>query len=67
LLLSCFKPTANRATAVLAVRRNELVAALADEIWFAHLTPGGQMERMAGTLADRRVSCRALPVLASGR
>ncbi len=47
LLLSCFTAKQNRVTTELAARRNELVAALADEIWFAHITPGGQMERLA--------------------
>lgn len=47
LILSCFKPTDGRVTEQLAARRNELVAALADEVWFAHITPGGQMERLA--------------------
>jgi predicted Rossmann fold nucleotide-binding protein DprA/Smf involved in DNA uptake len=31
----------------LAIRRNEFVAALADELWFAHITPGGQMDKLA--------------------
>jgi predicted Rossmann fold nucleotide-binding protein DprA/Smf involved in DNA uptake len=47
LILSCFTTTQNRVTTALATRRNELVAALADEVWFAHITPGGQMERLA--------------------
>lgn len=34
-----------------AVRRNEIVAALADEVWFAHITPGGQMAHLAGMVA----------------
>jgi hypothetical protein len=47
LILSCFTTAQNRVTAELAARRNELVAALADEVWFAHITPGGQMEQLA--------------------
>ena len=47
LILSCFTTTQNRVTTALATRRNELVAVLADEVWFAHITPGGQMERLA--------------------
>ena len=47
LLLSCFRESEHRVTADLAARRNEFVAALADEVWFAHITPGGQMERLA--------------------
>jgi hypothetical protein len=51
LFLSCFPPTVTRITAELATRRNEFVAALADEFWFAHITPGGQMERLAKNVA----------------
>jgi len=44
LILSAFTATAKRATAELAHRRNELVAALADEVFIAHATPGGRLE-----------------------
>lgn len=47
LFLSCFPASERRVTTALAARRNELVAALADETWFAHVEPGGQMERLA--------------------
>ena len=47
LILSCFSESERRVTADLAARRNEFVAALADEVWFAHITPGGQMEQLA--------------------
>ena len=47
LILSGFRAAENRITAELAARRNELVAALADEVWFAHIAPGGQMEQLA--------------------
>lgn len=53
LFLSCFPPEVIRITAALAARRNELVAALADEVWFAHIAPGGQMERLAENVAAR--------------
>jgi predicted Rossmann fold nucleotide-binding protein DprA/Smf involved in DNA uptake len=46
LILSGFPASATRVTAEQAARRNELVAALADEIWFAHVTPGGQVARL---------------------
>jgi predicted Rossmann fold nucleotide-binding protein DprA/Smf involved in DNA uptake len=46
LVLSRFPSGHDRQTARLAALRNELVAALADELWFAHITPGGQMERL---------------------
>lgn len=51
LLLSCFKPKDHRVTEALAAHRNEFAAALADEVWFAHITPGGQMERLAKIVA----------------
>ncbi len=47
LILSAFSDTETRVTAELAERRNELVAALADDACFAHITPGGHMERLA--------------------
>lgn len=47
LILSCFNESERRVTTELAARRNEFVAALADEAWFAHITPGGQMEQLA--------------------
>lgn len=47
LILSCMNESERRVTAEFAARRNEFVAALADEVWFAHITPGGQMERLA--------------------
>ena len=47
LLLSAFRAGEKRITAELAIRRNEFVAALADEIWIAYVTPGGQMDRLA--------------------
>jgi predicted Rossmann fold nucleotide-binding protein DprA/Smf involved in DNA uptake len=47
LFLTPFPENIRRVTADLAARRNDLVAALADEIWFAHIAPGGKMERIA--------------------
>jgi hypothetical protein len=52
LILSPFGPTHRRVTADLAARRNELVAALAEEAWFAHITPGGEAERPTKLLAE---------------
>ena len=51
LILSCFVERNRRVTASLAVRRNEFVAALADEVWFAHIAPGGEMQRLAHKIA----------------
>ena len=50
LMLSGFAVSATRVTAELASRRNAIVAALADEICFAHITPGGQAERLTHRL-----------------
>jgi predicted Rossmann fold nucleotide-binding protein DprA/Smf involved in DNA uptake len=47
LIFSCFNESERRVTAELAARRNEFVAALADEVWFTHMTPGGNMERLS--------------------
>jgi predicted Rossmann fold nucleotide-binding protein DprA/Smf involved in DNA uptake len=44
LLLSIFPPTERRITADLAARRNELVAALADQVFVAYAAPGGRLE-----------------------
>ena len=51
LILSCFTGRDRRVTGALAVRRNEFIAALADEVWFAHITPGGEMQRLAHKIA----------------
>ena len=53
LILSCFAATERRVTAELASRRNNFVAVLADEVWFAHITPSGEMERLAHKIATR--------------
>ena len=55
LLLSGFRAGENRITAELATRRNEFVVALADEVCFAHITPGGQAERLTHLLTNWRV------------
>ena len=51
LILSPFAATENRITANLASRRNELVAALANEVWFTHVTPSGEIERLSKRVA----------------
>jgi hypothetical protein len=53
LILSAFTATAKRVTAELAARRNEVVAALADEVWFAHIAPAGEIQRLALRIAAR--------------
>ena len=47
LVLSFFPSGMSRVTAELAKQRNEFVAALADELWFAHIAPGGQTAALA--------------------
>jgi len=47
LLLSCFEPSQRRVTAALSEQRSRLVAALADEVHFAHTIPGGKTARLA--------------------
>ena len=47
LILSAFHDIDRRVTADLAVRRNRIVAALADEHYFAHIAPGSHTERLA--------------------
>ena len=47
LLLSPFEPSQRRLTAALAERRNKMVAAMADELYFAHTTPRGKTARLA--------------------
>ena len=53
LILSCFSGNEPRVTSILAARRNEFVAALADQVWFAHVAPGGQVQRLMQTIAAR--------------
>lgn len=53
LILSCLTGCNRRVTTPLAARRNEFVAALADEVWFAHIAPGGEMQRLAHKIAAR--------------
>ncbi len=53
LILSCFTGRNRRVTTSLATRRNEFVAALADEVWFAHIAPGGDLQRLAHKIAAR--------------
>ena len=52
LLVTPFPESERRVTRALAERRNEIVAAVADEVWFAHIAPGGQMARLAQRVAE---------------
>ncbi len=55
LILSPFVTTAARVTTELAARRNELAAALADEIYVAHAAAGGHLENLAHRLNAWRI------------
>jgi len=44
----------------LAVERNRLVAALADEVVFAHVTPGGQLDGLRQLVAGWNIRHRTL-------
>lgn len=50
LVLSCFESAPRRPTVESARKRNELVAALADEAIIVHATPGGEVERVVNLL-----------------
>jgi hypothetical protein len=45
-------------TSELAQQRNRLVAALADEVFFAHITPGGNAEKIASFLQSQDIPFR---------
>jgi hypothetical protein len=47
LFVTPFPAEERRVTFSLAERRNFIAAALATEIWFAHIAPGGRMEHLA--------------------
>jgi predicted Rossmann fold nucleotide-binding protein DprA/Smf involved in DNA uptake len=51
LILSMFPSGESRITSALAARRNEFVAALADDVWFAHIEEGGHTEKLAQQIA----------------
>lgn len=56
LLIVSFSPASEaRVTAGLAQRRNEYLAALADEVWFAHIAPGSATSAIANILDYWRV------------
>lgn len=59
-IISPFPATAKRVTADLARQRNRFVAALADEIVFAHIAPGGSLSRLADEAAGWGVPCHQL-------
>ena len=58
LILSLFAPRENRVTAALAIRRNELVAALADEVFIAYAAMGGHLDTLTS-----RIHMWGIPVI----
>lgn len=67
LLLSPFASSDRRVTKELAMQRNCFVAALADEIVFAHITPGGHLDELRRLIARWHVPHRVLAAEASTR
>lgn len=55
LFLSAFTKKPTRVTKDSALRRNEVVAALADAAYIAHVSPGGQTDRIAAMLVRWRI------------
>jgi hypothetical protein len=55
LVLSQFPASERRVTKDLAVRRNQLAAALADEVVFAHIAPGSHLEELSRIVARWRI------------
>lgn len=47
LALSLFPVAERRMTAALAERRNQMVVALADEVYFTHISPGGRIYQLS--------------------
>jgi len=62
LILSGFTAAEKRMTTEFATRRNALVAALADEVFIAHATIGGQVDELM-----RQLSAWGVPVLVAAR
>ena len=52
LVLSPFSASEKRVTKYLAMDRNRFVVALADEVVFAHIAPGGQLDKLSQIIAD---------------
>ena len=58
LILSAFNTTESRVTTALASRRNEFVAALADEVFIPHAAVGGHLE-----ILMRRLRAWGMPLI----
>jgi hypothetical protein len=63
LVLSAFARSQRRATRELASVRNRIVAAVADKVVFAHVTPNGQLDRLRQQVVDWKIpACNLLQV-----
>jgi len=61
LVLSMFPKPERRMTATLSKQRNQMVAALAVEVFFAHISPEGRTSRLSKQVAKWNI-----PIVASG-
>jgi predicted Rossmann fold nucleotide-binding protein DprA/Smf involved in DNA uptake len=59
-IISPFPAAEKRVTADLARQRNRFVAALADEVVFAYIAPGGSLSRLADEVSEWGGACRQL-------
>jgi hypothetical protein len=66
LVISPFAATERRVTKLLAAERNRFVAALADEIVFAHISAGGHLDELRQLAASWGMSHRCLDQDRSG-
>ena len=57
LILSPFEAKHRRLTVELAQRRNKFVAAMADEVFVVHASPGGKLESLAKEIAASDKAC----------
>ena len=62
-IISPFPVTEKRTTRDLALQRNRFIAALADEVVFAFLSPGGGLSQLAKEITDADRNWRQLHVL----
>ncbi len=60
LLLSPFSPSHHRISAKLSKYRNQLIAALADEVFFGHITPGGRIDRLSKQIEKWGIPVKAM-------
>ena len=59
LLLSPFSPSHHRISAKLSEYRNQVIAALADEVFFGQVTPGGRIDRLSKQIEKWGISVKA--------